>query len=90
MAQSTAVKRKERRRAWIEKNPLRVWRKGQGLAMMDVAASLNIAFSSVQQHEQGGYFPEHTIEKYAKVMRVPVDQLSTEWNDWLAQAPTIR
>lgn len=87
----TAVKRKERRKAWIETNPLREWRHSEGLAMMDVSSMLDVAFSSVQQHEQGGYVPnEDTMAKYAKAMKVPPEKLADAWLSWYEKGQALR
>jgi transcriptional regulator with XRE-family HTH domain len=86
----TAVKRKEKIKAWIETNPLRLWRKNEGLAMMDVASSLDIAFSSIQQHEQGGYVPnEDTMAKYAGAMKLSPEKLERDWLAWYNNRPPI-
>jgi DNA-binding XRE family transcriptional regulator len=87
----TAVKRKERRAEWIETNPLRVWRHKQGLAMMDVASMLGVAFSGVQSHEQGGYKPsEPTMKKYAAMMHQSYDSLDRAWDAWTAKGQSLR
>lgn len=87
---ANAVKRKEKIKAWIETNPLRRWRKREGLAMMDVASSLDIAFSSIQQHEQGGYVPNSsTMGKYAGAMKLSPEKLEQEWLAWYNKRPSI-
>lgn len=87
----TAVKRKERRKAWIETNPLRMWRHSQGMAMMDVSSMLDVAFSSVQQHEQGGYVPnEDTMAKYAAALGMSPAKLTEAWLAWYEKGQTLR
>lgn len=87
---STTVTHKDKIRAWVEENPLRVWRKKNGLAMMDVASGTGLAFSSIQQHEQGGYFPnEESMDTYAAAMDIASANLHRKWKAWYDRRPTL-
>lgn len=87
---ASTMTHKDKIRAWVEENPLRVWRKKNDLAMMDVASGTGMAFSTIQQHEMGGYFPnDESLEKLAAAMDISVATLTRKWRSWYDRRPTL-
>jgi transcriptional regulator with XRE-family HTH domain len=75
---------------WVEKNPLRVWRKKQGLSASDAALALDLNYSSFQPWERGSYRPmEESMQKMADAMGIKLSTLDKKWSDWYAKRPAI-
>lgn len=78
----------ERRRAWVEKNPLRVYRTREGVTLMAAAALLGVGISTVQAWESGARLP--SSEQYdglATVTAGDATKLAAAWERWHARQP---
>ena len=74
------------RSAWIEKNPLRKWRKSKGLSLMDTCATLECGISTVQAWEAGARIP--TDEWFAKLASATNGATpAAGWKRWYNRRP---
>lgn len=72
-------------KAWREKNPLRVWRKEQGLSMMNASAVIGCGISTLQAWEYGSTQPQFDV--VASHMGVTATTLKRNWSAWTSKRP---
>ena len=77
-------------REWVEKNPLRVWRRETKTPQMAVASVVGVSVFAVQTWEIGSNRPnpEH-MEKLARLVGRAPEDFAHEWDSWLAARPTL-
>lgn len=74
---------------WIEENPLRKYRKEQGLAIMTMASLLGVGMSTIQTWESGAHMPRP--ESFAAIARVTgMENVRELWDEWLSKKPTLK
>lgn len=74
---------------WVEKNPLRAWRKAQKppVTILESASLLGVGMSMVQMYERGAHKPgPDRAEAFAKVLG---SDWSTRWDRWTKSKPTL-
>src|SRR5262245_386024 len=73
-------------RAWIEKNPLRIWRYTHGISQRMGASIIGVNLHTIQSWEQGNAWPnEENMDKIiAATDNIHMDYL---WMQWNAQKP---
>lgn len=77
---------KSQTKEWIEDNPLRIWRKSNGLSMRDLAANIGVNLMSVQGWEVGNSFPNP--ENMASIVQLTNDlDLPRRWFEWYKIGP---
>jgi DNA-binding transcriptional regulator YiaG len=71
---------------WKEKNPLRQFRKKQGLKQQTMAAMMGVSYHVVYRWESGMTEP---TEEQLKMMgeRIGIENLSEEWSEWIKARP---
>jgi len=77
---------KDNLKKWIEGNPLRKYRKEQGLSIMAIASMLGVGMSTVQTWESGAHWPkEENFDHMSSLMgKTNVEQ---SWSKWLKSRP---
>lgn len=71
---------------WVEANPLRRFRKENGITMMQAASMMGVGMSSVQLWEKGAQRPgEESLKKIGTLVRDP--KISETWQQWYAARP---
>jgi transcriptional regulator with XRE-family HTH domain len=83
----TTTGMKDRALEWVEENPLRRWRKREGMSMMRAAAMIGVGMSTVQLWEQGAHLPK-TYDAIADVLGVKPTTLARAWREWYNDRPT--
>lgn len=76
---------------WMERNPLRVWRKSHTpkLSLRRTAALLGVNTSSVQTWEEGSGMPN--AQNMTSIAIVTKDEdLPRRWYAWWAEGPNVR
>ncbi len=69
---------------WRKRNPLRLWRIENEASRATVCAAIRVSLNTVVKWEQGMNIPNlDNIEKLAKLMGRPVEELAKEWLIWL-------
>ena len=77
----------ERKREWIESNPLRMWRRQKGIAQSDVAAALAISYHTVHRWEIGSAVPDNdTFELLSLLVGF---SLGASWKVWVERRPKL-
>lgn len=78
---------KDELREWVNRNPLRVWRREQGLSMRDVASLMGVSLASVESWEYGNAIPNDV--NMSLLMRLTnIPDLPVQWNSWYREAPS--
>lgn len=84
---ATAPEVKSKRNEWVERNPLRMWRKSQGLTLMGLAPKLKVSMLCLQQWEAGSNRPNlKNMAALQRIMRDPV--LPQRWSYWYSTCPS--
>lgn len=79
---------KAMRAEWVEKNPLRRWRKRNKFSLMDAAGILDVGFTTVQLWESGAREPgDDNMAKIAVQMQTTPESARRSWRRWLGQQP---
>lgn len=77
----------ERKREWIESNPLRMWRRQKGISQSDVAAALAISYHTVHRWEVGSAIPDNgTLEILSLIVGF---YLGNSWKEWVERRPIL-
>ena len=73
---------------WVERHPVRRWRRQEGLSVHSAASMLGVSTSSIQQYEAGATHPrDETIERMAERMGRTPENLRRAWTNWEAKRP---
>lgn len=75
--------------AWVERNPLRTWRKTQTpkVTILEAASLLGVGMSMVQMYERGAHKPgPDRADAFAKVLG---SDWSSRWDEWSASKPAL-
>jgi len=72
---------------WIERNPLRKYRKEHKMTIMGTAAILGCNFMSVQLWETGANYPRQYLDKIGKLIGDP--NIEETWEKWYSERPKI-
>ena len=72
---------------WIEQNPLRVWRKRNGLALHHVSSQLGVGLFTIQTWENGNSIP-NSQNMAAIIEMTNNENISAEWKEWYLNAPS--
>lgn len=77
---------KEQLRQWKNENPIKQYRKQEGLSQPDVAALLGVAIYSVQRWEDGSVNPsgENLIK-----LNMLISGFDGKWNEWKNNKPKL-
>lgn len=71
---------------WMERNPIRVWRKQEGVTIQRFAQAVGINWRRIVCYERGDRRPRdttlHTMERYCKI-----DGLLDKWREWEIECP---
>jgi transcriptional regulator with XRE-family HTH domain len=79
---------KERKREWVESNPLRKWRLDQGHTQADVGNAIGMNFHSIYNWETGMASPDsRQLLKLSSLMNNK--NLAKEWVKWHQDKPRI-
>ena len=71
---------------WVAQNPLRAWRKANGVSIMEAAARLGASMTSVQLWEKGVNVPnDGNFAKIAVLVRAA--GVKRRWADWYNRKP---
>lgn len=70
---------------WVERNPLRAWRKSQKLSILDAAGHVGVGMSMMQMYEKGAHRPGPG--KHATMANLLGSDWSTRWDAWLNSRP---
>jgi transcriptional regulator with XRE-family HTH domain len=82
----TASQMVTRHAEWVAKNPLRIWRKAEGVSPTALASYLGVTSLTVYQWERGGNQPnEENLAKLAIAMNAR--DLGEVWKEWLSERP---
>ena len=73
--------------AWIEHNPLRVWRKENRVAIMDAASRLGVSMTIIQLWEKGVHIPSD--ENLTRLEALVGDRTVQDWSDWYNAKPQL-
>jgi DNA-binding transcriptional regulator YiaG len=77
---------KETLKSWIEANPLRKFRKEQGLSIMAIANMLGVGMSTIQTWESGAHWPkDENFDRMSAIMQKT--NLEQSWSKWLQSRP---
>ena len=76
----------ETARAWVARNPLRIWRKNTRTPLAIIAGTAHVGIAAVQNWEHGAAQPtdEH-MQRVADLMGLTVSTLQSRWRAWLNQ-----
>lgn len=77
---------------WIEKGPLRVWRKtrAQAVSQAWVASLIGRSAQAVRDYESGSYSPnEGAISDLAELLGMKPETLKKKWQKWQESRPTL-
>jgi transcriptional regulator with XRE-family HTH domain len=69
---------------WLDRNPLRLYRKAYGLSVFQAAAMLGVGASTVQKWEAGAAVPSRELAE--SVERV-IPNFWERWREWKDAAP---
>lgn len=73
-------------RQWVERNPLRIWRKEHGLSLNNAAALLGVGMWSVHGWEAGSYIPN--AQNMAKIVEITkIEDMRDRWARWFEDGP---
>ena len=76
---------------WIEKNPLRSWRRGRAVPVTQatVAGVVHRSTQAIRDYEGGSYQPDgEVMVDIAGLLRLKPATLEQKWAAWLATRPT--
>lgn len=75
-------------RNWIEENPLRAHRKGQGMTIADAAVKIGVSSMTIQFWENGSMKPgDDNMGRIAEFMGITAGEAATAWNNWNLSRP---
>lgn len=75
---------------WVERNPLRKWRKDEFLTQEFIADALGLTKVTVGTHECGKHRPSsESLKVIAKLMEVPAKTLKRRWDRWVRDRPGV-
>lgn len=78
-------------RAWRERNPLRRWRRREGMSIAGTAGYLGVSFSAIQQWEAGSGIPgPENMQRIAEALCLTHTSLIEEWKEWHRSRPKVR
>jgi DNA-binding transcriptional regulator YiaG len=78
----------EAQREWIERNPIRVYRKEHDITILGFAAYLGVTLSTVQRWEVGGMTPtQSNAERLADMIGVSGAEFWNRWHTWYESRP---
>lgn len=82
-----AMKLKDKVNEWKKRNPIRIWRNGEGVSLRDCAGILGVNTWTLQSWETGSAFPNR--ENIALLIETTKNEnLYTELRDWWKEGPT--
>lgn len=84
----TATKPKTPWETWWNANPLRAWRKANGVAIMDAASSMGVSMTIVQLWEKGVHIPSDA--NFDRIDALVGRSTAKKWSDWYNAKPPIR
>jgi transcriptional regulator with XRE-family HTH domain len=68
---------------WIERNPLRAWRKPRRIYLREVAEAAGVSIISVQKWENGTVRPDiPNMMRLAEYMKMDFQELAEAWIAW--------
>lgn len=77
---------KSKRDEWVERNPLRMWRKANKITLMKLAPQIECSILAVQLWESGSNRPNpKNMDKLIRIMRDPT--LPQRWTAWAQSCP---
>lgn len=77
---------KLRLQEWKSKNPLKAYRKQEGLTQPDLAAIVGVSVYTIQRWEDGSVSPSGENEvKLGKL----IEGFSDQWNEWKDNKPSL-
>lgn len=72
--------------AWQESNPLRLWRQARGLSLRKAGPLIGVSFNSLENWEQGQYFP--TLDSMGRIAAATgMHDIAARWLAWWAKHP---
>ena len=75
-------------RAWWIDNPIHVWRKREGVKMMEVALVADCSMTQLQLYEHGIHpVPEDKVARLAPAMGISATGLARKFTTWRANDP---
>lgn len=73
---------------WMEKNPLRSFRKASEISIFSCASAIGVTTSSVQGWESGTAMPtEENMDKIARLVGNP--KVAVDWKEWSEARPKL-
>lgn len=73
---------------WVEKNPLRKWRRDNNMSQQDTALQLGVSWLSISFWEKGGTRPnDENMKSLSLLLGILVRDLKEEWDQWYEQRP---
>lgn len=72
---------------WIERNPLRVWRRDQGLSVSQVASILGVTIMTLGMWEKGITTPNS--DNMNNLNELFADDLTEAWDQWKSDRPSL-
>ena len=70
---------------WIEKNPLRIFRKENNLSLRRMAGLIGVQVNTIQSWEFGGATPND--ENFARLEKF-IPEIRNLWHEWLKSRTT--
>lgn len=70
----------------MRQNPLKAWRKQNGIKAVEVALKLGLSEQSITSFEKGRFSPsKETFDKLAVLMNIQIETLRAAWHFWRAE-----
>lgn len=68
---------------WIDNNPIRRWRKANGVSVHQFAAEVGVSTTAVSSWERGAFLPQtDSLIKIARLLGVSIENLIAKMADW--------
>lgn len=71
---------------WMARNPLRAWRKENGVSQFSAASMIDVSAFTIQQWEHGAAYPKpDSVARMQRVTEIPA--LARQWAEWYSANP---
>lgn len=77
----------DRFREWVDRNPLRAWRRKNGVAIMDAASQMGVSMTIIQLWEKGVHVP--SADNFDRLEALVGSTVARDWSKWFNAKPQM-